>query len=331
MNGLASTLAGAAIALLGIGTLLWRAADAPPAGSERAGSPAPRLLDAQRASAAPSFLGVVIPEDAVDVAARTDGWVETLHARLGDRIEAGAALTTLNDDQLRDEVAMAQAVLQAARAEEEKAALELEEARERLERWERATREQAQVLSQEELTRARYQEKLAAQQWKAAQARAAEQRARAVTLERKLRDTAVRAPFTGRVAVEYVAQGAVVTSGTPIVRLVATDHLRVRFAVPADRSAVVAPGVRVQARVLELDVTLSGAVEKVAPEVDPASRMIFAEARMEPPAHAQEMPLSGRVVRVSVSADGAAPGMISPAGAPGVAPDGAETALRPLP
>jgi hypothetical protein len=49
---------------------------------------------------------------------------------------------------------------------------------------------------------------------------------------------------------------------------------------------------------------VDGVVEKVAPEIDAASRMIFAEASLAPPRPSQHPLRSGQVARVTVHAAG---------------------------
>jgi multidrug efflux pump subunit AcrA (membrane-fusion protein) len=82
----------------------------------------------------------------------------------------------------------------------------------------------------------------------------------------------------------------------PLVRLIASGTLRVRFAVPEERADSLTIGDPVRITVGEQ--LLSGAVEKIAPEVDTASRMVFAEASIEVPGTAVHRIRSGQVARV---------------------------------
>jgi hypothetical protein len=71
---------------------------------------------------------------------------------------------------------------------------------------------------------------------KAAEARVAavvaQWRTKRAQLERQLADTELRAPFSGTVAERYVDPGGMAGPGTPVVRLISSDALWVRFAVP---------------------------------------------------------------------------------------------------
>jgi RND family efflux transporter MFP subunit len=245
------------------------------------------------------LLGVVVAADVVEIAARVDGRITEVAARLGDRVARGAVLARIDDRNLRDEQAAARAALHALVADRGKATSELEEARERRARSERLSH----VLSEEELARVRYEEKYAASRLEATRARLEEQATRVVILERSLGEAQVRAPFDGLVAARYVAPGAIVSAGAPILRLVSAGKVLVRFAIPEALGARVRVGMAIAVEVE--GATLRGTVDELSPEVDAASRMIVAEAHVEVPAGLADMALAGRAARVQVIAAGA--------------------------
>lgn len=279
-----------------------------------AGPRAAMLLDATSAAAAPAaapaapsttigageLLGVVLARESVDVAAQLDGRLTSVRVRLGDRVRKGQLLATLDARALRSERAVALAALQAAHVDEERAAIELEQSRARLDRMRPLAEEGTPAISGDELERASYQEKLAASRLRAARAQAAERRAQAHSASTRHAEAEIRAPFDGVVAARYVDPGARIASGTPIVRVLGEGELRVRFAVPAERQAELAIGGAVRVRVPELAAELPGALEKLAPEVDAASRMIIAEARIDVPEPLRGQVLAGRSARVAL-------------------------------
>lgn len=289
--------AGVAVAVLGAlvqDEVVDRAGAAPSPGLETAGP----ASDAGGPREVPprDLLGVVVAAEVVEIAARVDGRVTEVAARLGDRVTRGTVLARIDDRNLRDEQAAARAALQALVADRGKAASELDEARERRARSERLSH----VLSEEELARVRYEEKYAASRLEATRARLDEQAARLVILERSLGEAQVRAPFDGLVAARYVAPGAVVGAGAPLLRLVSAGKLLVRFAIPEALGARVRAGMAIAVDVE--GATLRGTIDELAPEVDAASRMIVAEAHVEVPAGPAGMAIAGRVARVHVIA-----------------------------
>lgn len=246
----------------------------------------------------PGFLGVVMASQTVDVAARLQGRIKHVRVRLGDRVARGDILATLDHAMLQSELASARASLQAARARAREAALALEEARARHGRWRASAAMNAGAVSVDEMADIEYQARSAAVRADAARASVAEQQARVAGLVQQIEDATVRAPFDARVAVRHVDAGATVMPGTPIARLVGASDLRVRFAVPEERGTEVAVGQQVEARLETMDLRLSGVIEKIAPEVDTASRMIFAEARVSLSQAQAEVALAGRTARV---------------------------------
>jgi RND family efflux transporter MFP subunit len=301
---------GMAVVFAGVGSLaLIRPREsAPPAPSPVAGqSQTPTAASPRPAPSVqgPGFLGVLVAREAVDVSSRVDGRVAEVRVRLGDRVMKNEVLASLDVRTLRDELAVVQAALRAARAEVERFALELAEARERHARRRRALSAPVEAVSEEELSNARYQEQFAGPRLEGARARAAEQEARAALLEKDIEEAQIRAPFNGVVTARYVSPGATVTRSTALVRLISADDLWVRFAVPEEESvaATIRAGLAVTIKVDDVEAELAGQVEKVAPEVDPASRMIVVEARVVLPAGTSRQALSGRVARVRVVAE----------------------------
>jgi hypothetical protein len=88
----------------------------------------------------------------------------------------------------------------------------------------------------------------------------------------------------------------------PIARLVSADDLRVRFAVPEENVGAIALGMAIVAQVGGVNEPLSGVVENIAPEVDIASRYVYAEGKIDPSSIAglKKTVPSGTVVRVSI-------------------------------
>jgi multidrug resistance efflux pump len=72
----------------------------------------------------------------------------------------------------------------------------------------------------------------------------------------------------------------------------------VRFAIPEGERRRVAPGQPVTVVPRGSGAKLAGTVEKIAPEVDAASGMVLAEARIDPSGDAAAVLQPGEVVRV---------------------------------
>lgn len=267
--------------------------------------PTPRLDDGATsrptAVSAPEprqeFLGVVLARTTADVAPRFTGRLRDVRVRLGDRVTAGAPLAELDLPSVQFELRMAEANFQAARVDRERASVELAETEERLKRRQDLSAEA--LISSEDLSAARYQQKLAASRARATEAQLSERRAEVERLRKDRSDLVITAPFDGVIAARYADPGSNVSPSTPILRLISADDLFVRFAVPEGRTAGLEAGVTVLVRVGEQRAEHRATIDKVAPEVDAASRMVFIEARLERSGAAGHL-LAGEIARVSL-------------------------------
>jgi RND family efflux transporter MFP subunit len=238
---------------------------------------------------------VVVAREAVDVVSKIEGPIKEVLVNIGDKVKANDKLVEIDDRPIRRDLALVQATLGGARASESKAAIELGDARERNER-----RKQAGVdVSPEELSSAKYKEKLEGANLQAAQAVVAEQKARVAQLLASLKNTEIRAPFDGTVAARYKGPGSLVGPAIPILRIIQSSDLCVRFAIPVDALRTIKVGMPVNIDVETLHATLEGKVENLAPEVDAASQMLYAEASLAIPKEWKAQLHSGLVARVS--------------------------------
>lgn len=243
-----------------------------------------------------SFLGVILPPEAVEVAAPFDGLLEAVTVQMGETVAQGAELARLDVRALRAQEDMARALHAGALAQENATAVVLEAARERLARYQQLS---PGNISEEELSQARFDERAAAARHQAARALTQERQAALAQVRDRLEEARLRAPFAGTVALRYLDAGGLVRTGTPLLRLLRAGPPRVRFAVPEARRHAVTAGAAVRLLLPDSGLSLSGTVEAVSPEVDVSSRMVFALAAVDPSAPASTS-LAGLVARVSL-------------------------------
>ncbi len=245
---------------------------------------------------APFFLGVIIPQESVDVSPRFDSRLERLEVEVGQPVRAGQVLARLDTRTLRQGLAASEASLQGSRADEEAAARALAAARAKRARDVTPRALALGVYSQEELDQVRYEESTARARLQSARAQRLERRAQAEELKENLEEATLVAPFAGVVASKLVSPGARLAAGQPVLRLLGTEGWKVRFAVPEDAARQLHAGMSLEVKVLPSGLALGGAVESVAPEVDAAARLVFATAvfRQAPPPEVS----SGQVVHV---------------------------------
>jgi RND family efflux transporter MFP subunit len=244
-----------------------------PARASEASSPA------LTASPPGALVGVVVASRTLDLAPKVEGRMEVLKVRLGERVSAGQEVAVLELEPFELELAARLANLKAAEADQAKNNLLLTQAQQRLEREKRIR----EYSAAEALETAETAVALALADLDLAKARTAEAKARYDLAASNLANARVRAPFSGVVSEVLLQPGVLVGRTTPLLRLV-SDELRLRFAVPAAQSGNVRPGTEVRVRLEALDVTVTGTVDSISPELDPASRHLRAEAKLNVPA-----------------------------------------------
>ena len=242
------------------------------------------------------FVGVIVAHESVDIVPKASGRIKELLVRLGDKVGRDTVVARLDAEAARQDLHMAEASLHAAQAELDKTTLEASHAHERAERRSPEAAHGEHLFSSEEVSDARYQDKLSGPLVMTARATVAEKAARVRQLRSALTDLDLRAPFDGTVSLRYVDAGAVVGPTTPILRLINPDDLWVRFAVPEGRAAEVAAGEKLRVALDAMN-DVTAVVEKIAPEVDAASRMVIAEAKLELPPAAKSRVRPGLAAR----------------------------------
>jgi len=224
------------------------------------------------------MIGVLLARESAEVAALQPGVLREVAVRLGDHVQKGAVIARFHARLTQLDREMAQAALQTAESDRARIELEQRQAGERAERLAELVR--AGVAPEEQLSDALFQSAIAGARVAAAESQRREQSARVDRLRTLEADAFVRAPFSGTVAARYVDPGSAVAAGAPLVRIVSDGPPTLRFAAPERSRAQLGPGTRVAARLRAAPaLTLEAEVERIAPEVDPASRLLIVEAR----------------------------------------------------
>jgi RND family efflux transporter MFP subunit len=241
-------------------------------------APPPTNAVGPEPESAGEHVGVVVAAESFDVTATQSGAVLEMGVRIGDRVEPEDLIARLDVLPVRESIAIVRAQVAGARAQLSQAEHDHDQAVDRLER----RKGLADSISIEDIRAAEFEVKKARAERDRAAAEVARQQAELEKLRRQRAETEIRSPVAGTVSMRYIDPGTVVAPGTQIVRLVTSDALWVRFAVPADQAGDLARGKRVQARVAGLEAPIPAVVRQVAPELDPASQMILVEAELQP-------------------------------------------------
>jgi len=230
------------------------------------------------------YLAVIVARHAVEVTAELDGELRQLDVKVGDRVEPGARIATIETREIAEQLASARAALTALEAEHKRSEIELEAVKNQYDR--RAAYKE--LYPREELEELLSKERASAAAVETAAARVSEERGHVAQLAGRLGHAVLTSPLRGTVAARYLDPGAIVRSGTPIVRLISDGSFVVRFAVPPESSARLRLGAPIDFRPADAahieGADLPGTISQISPQVDTASQMIFAEAELRVPA-----------------------------------------------
>jgi RND family efflux transporter MFP subunit len=242
------------------------------------------------------FVGVLLSQQTVDLASSYEGRLQEVHVRIGDAVRQGAIVATIDDSEIRRELAAAQADLDEARAGGDQAATRLSMAVDKL----TSLQQQPALVARDEIKRAGDEKELAEAGVQQAAARIRQQEALLGQLEERRASSEIRAPFDGTVSMRYLDPGQQVNQNTAVIRLISDHELMVRFAVPPEASARLATGKRVLVNLSDIELTIEGTISQISSEIDIPSGLIFCEAIIGSPVNWDGPLLPGRAVRVSL-------------------------------
>lgn len=222
-----------------------------------------------------AMVGVLVPETEVVLVSAGFARLARLDVQVGDHVEQDEVVAEMDVRGDRSELAATTAAWKASKAELERLALELEQAR--------ANRSDVEKLedfvTKAELREKLYAEKLTAARKRSAGATAQQQRSRMTEASTRIAEAQLRAPFSGSVARRFVHPGATLGTGEAVVQLISDARL-VRFAVPEERAKRVRLGDPVVVAFDDEGLELTGEVTTIAPQVEAGTRLVLAEARV---------------------------------------------------
>src|SRR5262249_13208859 len=161
--------------------------------------------------------------------------LEAVYVHLGDHLKLGDAIAKIESYALTQQLDMAEASLRSTQAEARSAEGELKDAEVRYNARARLFNPapgRPGLISKEELATATVQVERARTTLEVARARVAEQMARVRQTKASLANTVIKAPFEGTVAARYLDPGATIHAETPVINMMRSDDLWVRFAAP---------------------------------------------------------------------------------------------------
>jgi RND family efflux transporter MFP subunit len=201
-----------------------------------------------------SYLGLVVAGRKANLGFEIPGQIASLPLRQGTPVAAGDVIASLDDATLRAKRRATAADLERVLAELELAQLKSDRQREL---------QDTGAVSREAFDETRLRARALTAQVEAVSARLA-------SIDIELQKSRLVAPYSGVIADRYVSQGAVVSPGTPVVRLLETTAQEAHIGVAPTRAAALVPGTR---HTLALrGKSFEAELLSIRPDVDPVTR-----------------------------------------------------------
>jgi membrane fusion protein, multidrug efflux system len=248
--------------------------------------------------------GSLIADEVTVVGAKVAGRVAEVRVDLGDVVTANVPLATLDQEEFKLVISLAEAQLTQARAalglapESPVASLKPESSppvREARAVWDEAVTRIERLrplaarnaVTKDELQQAEADELVASAKYSAAVNGVREKMAligvRAAELsvaQQRLADTTIKAPFDGQVQQKHVGPGSYLQVGDPVVTLVRISTLRFRGTIPERHAHRLALGQEITLRFESAAPPQAAQVSRISPGVDEMSRSLVFEAQV---------------------------------------------------
>jgi RND family efflux transporter MFP subunit len=225
------------------------------------------------------YVGAITPFYTVDLKSTTSGWLKSINVDTGDSVKKNGVICEIENDDLKAQVEQSEAGISVSKASVSRAEVDLDRIRLENDRSERLY--EKGYISKQELEQSRAAEKLAEAALESAKSQLDLSTAQLKNIKVKLRDSTVKAPFTGVVAERYVDPGAYVSPANPIVRLEDGEKVKALINVVEEDFSRVHRGVRTGVLIDSYPTEkFDGVIVRISPSMNTSSRTSEVEILM---------------------------------------------------
>lgn len=224
------------------------------------------------------------PYQEIDLHAKVAGYLENISVDIGDRVQAGQLLATIEVPELADDIQRAKAALERNEQEVARAQAAYEEAHLVYTRLAAVDKAQPNLIAQQELDAGIEKDRTAASALAAAKAEVDVSRAEIAKLQTMLKYSQIVAPFSGIITRRYADPGALIQAGIssstqtlPLVRLSQNNRLRLDIPVSVSYVSRIDLGGPVEIHVDSCAKSLTGKIARSTRKVDTATRTMDVE------------------------------------------------------
>lgn len=224
--------------------------------------------------------GQVTGEQSVVVAPKISGKVAVVSVDLGSEVGAGDVLFTLDDSDIRAQVAQAEAAVVMAGARLKTAEQNRENSLKQYERYKELY--EHGVVSADTLDA--YAFKLEQANSEEPEAALAQSRAALSFQQNQLANTVIASPIGGTVALRGVDAGSIVSPATQAVTVVDLARVKVQVSIGEQQIGKIKPGQEVKVVVPAAQTgPFTGVVSNISPAADPKTKSFLVEIKMDNP------------------------------------------------
>jgi len=234
--------------------------------------------------------GEALPNREVSLQPRVSGFVKTVEVHLGQRVESGQLLATIEIPELESDLRKGRALVRRSSEEVNRAQALLDEASLSLKRTSAVAEQGAQLVAAQELDSAKVRLRVASATLAAANEQVEMVKADLLRLERLERDTKILSPFAGRVTRHAAVEGQWVTAGATrsdgssgLFRISEVDQLRIVFPVASSLVRMVRVGSSATVFTDGIKLPLNVTVSRRSEQIDPTTRTMDIEADLPNP------------------------------------------------
>lgn len=200
-----------------------------------------------------SIPGSIIPNEQVDIYSEVSGRIQHISFKEGQSVAKGSVLVQVDSDILK--------------AQKSQLLVELD-------------------LAQKDEARKKslYQSKgISLQEYEVAESALADAKAKLELLNVQISKATIKAPFSGKVGLRHVSEGAFISSTTLITSIVQENPVKIEFAVPEKFAKNVKTGQVIQFKTDGNSQSYSGKVYAFEPRIDEGTRMMTVRASLPNP------------------------------------------------
>jgi len=193
--------------------------------------------------------GTILPNESVAIKPEISGLVSKINFKEGEYVTKGTPLLYLNDNELQAQYQRLQYTQKLFQTQESR---------------------QKQLLAREAISQEEYD--IVLNQYNTALSDIK-------LVQAQLEKTVIRAPFSGRLGLRQVSEGAVINSANVIVSIVNIDPIKLEFSIPERYAAMVSVGSPIYFSSESSTEEVAGKVYAYEPQIDAATRTIKLRAQ----------------------------------------------------